>query len=224
LKALVADNDSHHLDTTAHILRREGFQVLASMDGREALRKWETEQPDVVLLETRIPTIGGFDVLRTIRQSSPVPVILLSERADEANIVRGLHLGADDYIAKPFNPRELVARIHTVLRRSQNGHHNLAAELEAASLALSVESHEARRGDLRVRLTPLEFRLLYQLMQNCGRIVSSIHLIEQAWGYESGDPGMLKTHISHIRKKLCLKPGESGYIQGIRSLGYILQP
>jgi DNA-binding response OmpR family regulator len=224
VKVLLADDDVDHLDMVGYILRREGFVVSVATDGRDALRIWEDEQPDIVLLDLRMPTVNGFEVLRTVRQSAQTPVIIVSACADEDEIVRGLQSGADDYITKPFNPRQLVARVRAVLRRSRNGLAEPATEIAAAGMILDMESHEVRRGDHHVRITPLEFRILYPLMLNVGRVVASSRLVEQAWGYEGGDANVLKTHISHLRKKLHLRDGTPGYIEGIPGLGYVLRP
>ncbi|HYU18907.1 MAG TPA: response regulator transcription factor [Chloroflexota bacterium] len=222
MKVLIADDDSEVLDITAYALRRHGFAVSAVSDGRKALAVWEQEQPDLVLLDVRMPKLNGFEVLRTIRQTADTPVIMLTARGDDEDVVFGLELGADDYITKPFSTRQLAARMRAVLRRNRQAFAEPAAEIEAGGMRLDTESHEMKRGDLRVRMTRLEFRIVYPLMLNAGRVVPSNRLVEQAWGFEGGDSYMLKTHISHIRKRLQLRRGEPGYIEAIPGVGYIM--
>lgn len=223
VKVLLADDDPDTLDITAYALRREGFIVQVASDGREALRVWESGSPDIILLDVRMPKLNGFELLRTIRQQSSVPIIMVTARGDDDDVVRGLQLGADDYVTKPFSPRQLIARIRTVLRRQSDRRADSPAIIQVGDLVLDVESHEVRRGEQSVRLTPLEFRIFYPLMLNVGRVVSSTRLVEQAWGFEGGDTNMLKTHISHIRKKLGLQRGQPGYIEGIPGVGYVLR-
>ena len=222
MKILLADDDPDILDITAYALRRDGFIVSLASDGAQALSKLEAERPDVMLLDVRMPRINGFEVLRTIRMQSEAPVIMVTARGDEEDIIRGLELGADDYVTKPFSLRQLASRIRTVARRTRKSLPQPATELEVAGMVLDIESHEVRRGNLRVRLTPIEFRLVYPLALNPGRVVSSNRLVEQAWGFDGGDAHMIKTHFSHVRKKLRLQRGEPGYIECIPSVGYIL--
>jgi DNA-binding response OmpR family regulator len=179
--------------------------------------------PDVILLDVRMPQLSGFEVLRSIRKESETPVIFVSARDDEDDIVHGLRLGADDYVIKPFSPRQLVARIHSVTRRMGLGAPSTETRLEAAGLMLDLESHEVSRDGRAMRMTPIEFRLLRTLMASVGRVVSSSRLIEEAWGAEGGDTTMLKSHICHIRKKLKLRDGAPGYIRSTVGLGYTLE-
>lgn len=221
MKVLFADDDLDILDITTYALRRDGFTVSAAADGDQALRSWRNDAPDVVLLDVRMPKIDGFEVLRTIRQTSDVPVIMLTAKNDEEDVVRGLQLGADDYVTKPFSPRQLCARIRTVARRGQIVRTQSSSEIEAAGLVLDIESHEVQANSHQVRVTPTEFRILHPLMLNAGRVVPSSRLVELAWGFEGGDSTMLKTHICHIRKKLRLEKGEPGYIENIPGVGYV---
>ena len=219
---LLVDDDLDHLDVTTYGLRREGFSVAMAMDGAAALERVRADEPSLVVLDIRMPKISGFEVLRTIRLESRLPVIMLSAHGDDEDVVRGLRLGADDYVTKPFSPRQLAERIRAVLRRSRAQLPEPATEVAVAGLVLAFDSHELRQGELAVRMTPIQFRILRALLLNAGRVVPTLRLIEQVWGYEGGDASMLKTHVSQLRKKLGRRPGEPGYIKAIPGTGYIL--
>jgi DNA-binding response OmpR family regulator len=221
-KILLIDDDLDHLDITSYVLRREGFVVSTASDGATALRIIGERPPDLALLDVRMPTVDGFEVLRAIRLESVLPVIMLTAHGDDEDVVRGLQLGADDYVTKPFSPRQLVERVRAALRRHRGRVPEPSAEVEAAGLALDLTSHALTRGDrTTVQLTPVQFRILLPLMQHAGKVVPSLRLVEQAWGFDGGDPSMLKSHVSTIRKKLGRDPGEPGYIRAIPNVGYL---
>jgi DNA-binding response OmpR family regulator len=223
MKILLADDDTDMLDVTTYAFRRDGFNVITATDGEQALRRWKTDEPDLVLLDVGLPRINGFEVCRRIRQGSSTPVIMLTARGEEEHVVKGFLLGADDYVTKPFSHRQLTMRVRAVLqRRSGAAVPEPANELQVGELKIDMQSHEVTKGDFVVRLTPLEFRILYILAINVGRVVSSTRLIEYAWGYDGGDASMLKTHICHIRQKLKLEKGQPGYITSIPHVGYSL--
>ena len=223
MKVLLVDDDLDLLDVTAYALRREGFNVIVAADGSQALRRWESDQPDVVVLDLRLPRLSGFEVCRKIREKGTTPVILLTSLDEEEHILQGFRLGADDYVTKPFSTKQLSMRIRAVARRAADQQSaEPVRELRVDDLVLDVESHEARRGDLVVQLTPTEFRLLYMLASNAGRVVSSARLVEYAWGYDGRDVSLLKTHISHIRKKLHLPSEGPGAICALPGVGYRL--
>src|SRR5262245_43389135 len=164
MKVLVVDDDVDLLNLMTYALRREGYEVLAAVDGQQALSRWETEQPDIVLLDGRLPRIDGFEVCRRIRHESTTPVIMLTVRDEEADIVRGLQLGADDYMTKPFSARQLLARMKAVLRRSHSGRHRRpTSRVQVANLVLDLQLHEVTRDGEPIQLTPLEFRILSML-------------------------------------------------------------
>jgi DNA-binding response OmpR family regulator len=223
MKVLIADDDADVLDITAYALRREGFHVSIAADGKQALNLWKRDDPDVVLLDVRMPKMSGFEVLRTIRSEAETPVIFVTARKEDEDIVRGLELGADDYVTKPFSTRQLIARIRSVTRRMSLPLPSTATEIEAGGMVLNVESHQVTRGGQNIHVTPLEYRLLHALMLNVGRVISSDRLSEQTWGPEGGNANMLKTHICHIRKKLGLIDGEPGYIKSIVAVGYVME-
>lgn len=223
MKILVVDDDADLLDLTGYALRREGFTVVQALDGEQALRRWETEEPDLVLLDANMPKMNGFEVCRTIRQASTTPVIMLTARDDEEDILQGLELGADDYVTKPFSAKQLIARIKAVIRRCQGDpFRQPVSELRAGDLVLDLQSHEAKKGGAAVQLTPLEFRLLYMLAMNEGRVIPYDRLVEYAWGYDGGDSSLLKTHMSHIRSKLGIGGSGAGSIRAIPGVGYSL--
>jgi len=223
LKILLADDDADMVDVTAYALRREGFNIIVATDGAQALRRWESDQPDLVLLDVGMPRMNGLEVCRKIRQSSETPVIMLTAAGDEEHVVQGFRHGADDYITKPFSPKQLAMRIRAVMRRASG---KPVAEpvsvLRVGQYTLDMESHQVTKGDVVAQLTPLEFRILYMLAMNEGRVVSFGRLVEYAWGYDGGEPAMLKTHISHIRKKLKVVEGQPGYISVVHGVGYAL--
>ena len=221
MKVLFADDDADLLDVTAYALRREGYEVLAASDGQRALARWEAERPDLVLLDVTMPKLTGFEVCRRIRLASDTPIIMLTARGEEEDVVRGLNLGADDYVTKPFSAKQLVARMEAALRRSQvHAHDRPVREVRAGDLALDVESREVTKGGALVRLTTLEFRLLHLLAMNEGRVIPYARLVEHAWGYDGGDATLLKSHIYNIRRKLGLPPTGSGSIRAVSGVGY----
>lgn len=223
MKVLLVDDDADLLDVTAYALRREGFNVILAGDGPHALRRWQADAPDVVVLDVGLPRMSGFEVCHQIRQNSSTPVILLTALTEEQHIVQGFRLGADDYVTKPFSPRQLTMRIQAVLRRgSTMGQVEPARQICVGDLVLDAESHEVHRGGLQVELTPMEFRILYLLANNLGRVVTSTRLVDYAWGYDGGDPSLLKTHISHIRTKLGLPARGPGGIEVLPTVGYRL--
>jgi DNA-binding response OmpR family regulator len=223
MKVLLVDDDADLVDVTAYALRRKGLNVILAGDGPHALRRWQADKPDVVLLDVGLPGMSGFEVCYQMRQESTTPVILLTALATEENVIEGFSMGADDYVTKPFSPQQLIMRIEAVYRRGATlGRREPARHVQIGDLWIDAESHEVRRGDLEVQLTPREFKILYLLATNVGRVVSSSHLVDYAWGYEGGDPSLLKSHISHIRTKLRLPAKGPGGITVIPTVGYRL--
>ncbi len=223
MKILLADDDADMLDVTAYALRREGFNVIVATDGAQALRRWRSDSPDLVLLDVGMPRLGGFEVCQQIRQTSRTPIIMLTAASDEEHIVQGFMHGADDYVTKPFSPKQLAMRIRAILRRSSDAKvSEPVRELSFGDLVLDIESHRVRRGDTWIQLTPIEFRILRILAANIGRVVSFARLADHVWGYDGGDPAVLKTHISHIRSKLKLPREGPGAIRVVHGAGYYL--
>jgi DNA-binding response OmpR family regulator len=225
VKALIVDDDVDLLDLMTYALRREGYTVIAAIDGQQALERLEADRPDIVLLDANLPKINGFEVCRRIRhdQDSETPVIMMTARNEDDEVVRGLNLGADDYVTKPFSVKQLTARMKAVLRRCQSDPYRQAvSELKVGNLKLDLQSHEATKDDEIVQLTPLEFRILYMLAMNAGRVIPYSRLVEYAWGYEGGDSNLLKTHICHIRRKLDMPVDGSHGIRAVPGVGYSL--
>jgi DNA-binding response OmpR family regulator len=221
MKVLIVEDDLDLLDLTGYALRREGFTVFFARDGREALERWESENPDLVLLDIRLPQIDGFEVCRRIRQESETPVIMLTGRDDEEDVLRGLGSGADDYVIKPFSAKQLIARMKALLRRSNaNRYQQPVSVLEVGDLTLDLQSHEVSKAGKPIEFTPLEFRILYMLAMNEGRVIPYSRLVEYVWGYDANEPGLLKTHVCHIRKKLDLPSGKKGGIRAVLGVGY----
>ena len=227
MKALVVDDDQVLADVVAFTLRREGFEVLLAHDGEAALRRWADEQPDLVVLDVNLPKLDGFAVCRQIRAQADTPIILLTVREDEDDIVRGLQIGADDYITKPFSPRQLVARAQAVIRRA--GMTPTRAVRVVGQLILEPNRRELHVGDGEsVALTRLENRLLDYLMLNAGRVLSAEGIIDYVWGPEGGDRDMLRQLIHRLRIKIAQAGGvadsaESSYIENVPGLGYGLR-
>jgi DNA-binding response OmpR family regulator len=231
MKALVADDDRVLADVLAFTLRREGFQVVQAHDGLAALERWADEQPDLIVLDVNMPRLDGFSVCRRIREQADTPILLLTVRGEEDDIVHGLELGADDYITKPFSPRQLVARAHAVLRRA--GKTVAPPVRTAGELTLDLGRRELRvgRGDP-VPLTPLECRLLDYLMANAGHVLTTEAIIAHVWGADGGDRDMLRQLVHRLRSKLVQAPTEGdepaepesvASIETVPGLGYGLR-
>jgi DNA-binding response OmpR family regulator len=224
MKVLVADDDTDLLDLMTYALRREGYIVLAATDGHLALHRSEAEHPDIVLLDANMPKLNGFEVCRRLRHNSEVPIIMLTACDEEEDIVRGLQLGADDYITKPFSAKQLIARMKAILRRCRaNRYEEQVGEVRVGDLALDIRSMQVNKTGQVIQLTPLEFRILFLLAMNEGRVIPYSRLVEYAWGYDGGDSSLLKTHVCHIRQKLGLRAGRDGLkIKAVASVGYSL--
>lgn len=224
MKILVVDDDPVLADLVAFTLRREQFQVVQASDGEAALARWAKERPDLVVLDVNLPKLDGFAVCRAIRAEADTPVILLTVRAEDDDIVRGLGLGADDYMIKPFSPRQLVARVQAVLRRA--GKAAGPAVRQVGALTLDPERREARFGAAPpVALTPLEARLLDYLMLNAGHVLPVETLIDHVWGPAGGDRDMLRQLVRRLRGKLVAvraadADGDADLIETVAGLGY----
>lgn len=226
MKALVVDDDRVLADLVAFTLRREGFQVIQAHDGAGALQRWSEEQPDIIILDVNLPkampALDGFTICRRIREVSDIPIILLTVRAEEDDIVHGLKAGADDYIAKPFSPRQLVARVEAVLRRASRT--TTPAMLQSGELCLDPSRREVRieEGEP-ISLTALESRLLEYLMLHKGHILSFQDLIDHVWGPGGGDRDMLRQLVRRLRSKIEPDPAQPVYIETVPGYGYGLR-
>ena len=220
MKALVVDNDRVLADVVAFTLRREGFEVILAYDGATGLQRWQETQPDLVVLDVNMPKMDGFEVCRQIRAQADTPILLLTVRGEEDDIVAGLELGADDYIVKPFSPRQLVARAKAVLRRA--GGRPAPLELAVGDLRLVSNKREVYCGDQGepVALTHLENRLLECLMINAGRVLTFDSIIDHVWGPAAADRDMLRQLVHRLRSKIEPDVSNPVYIQTVPGLGY----
>jgi DNA-binding response OmpR family regulator len=202
IRVLLADDDKDFLDVTAYGLRRAGFTVSAVVNGKEALESLIAEEPDIALLDVDMPFLPGIQACQRIRDSSEMPVVLMSGNRHESEIVKGFAAGADDYLVKPFSVQHLVFRLRAILRRTRNrGADVTPHHLVIGPLTIDLDSFEVEERP--VRLTRLEFQLFYGLAANIGRVVSTSRLIDFGWGIDGeGDVSLLKTHFSHIRRKI----------------------
>lgn len=229
MKVLIADDDRVLADVLAFTLRRAGFQIVLAHDGDAAIQRWREEQPDLIVLDVNMPRLDGFAVCQRIRQSADTPIILLTVRGDEDDIVRGLELGADDYIPKPFSPRQLVARAQAVLRRS--GRTVAPPVRQVGDLALDLSRREIRIASAAdvapVALTPLEARLLDYLMLNAGHVLTTEAIIDHVWGASGADRDMLRQLVRRLRSKMGQarhddpeQPPRPPFIETVPGLGY----
>jgi DNA-binding response OmpR family regulator len=219
MRALIVDDDRVLADIVAFALRREGFEIIQAHDGASGLERWEEEDPDLIILDVNLPKIDGFAVCRQIRERSTTPIIMLTVRGEDNDIVRGLEIGADDYIPKPFSPRQLVARAYAVLRRA--GQMTAPSPHQAGDLQLAPNRREARIGGGEpIALTPLEGKLLTYLMINAGQVLTADAIIDYVWGPRGGDRDMLRQLVHRLRDKIEPDPGNPTHIKTVPGLGY----
>ncbi len=218
-RVLVVDDDEKTVELVKLYLNRDGYRVLAAYDGVEALRLAREYRPDLIVLDLMLPGIDGLEVCRTLRSESDVPIIMLTARTTDEDKLAGLGLGADDYVTKPFSPRELAARVRTVLRRlpGERG----PAEIKRGALALNFLKQGASVAGKPLNLTPIEFKLLGVLIKEPGRVFSRAELIEKALGYDyKGFDRTIDVHILNLRRKLEPAPDHPKYIKTAYGAGY----
>lgn len=226
-RILVVDDEETIVRLVSYNLEKEGFCVFTADDGLAALEQVKRNSPDLLILDIMLPSIDGLEVCRRLRQENiRVPIIMLTARDTEIDKVLGLELGADDYVTKPFSPRELVARVKAILRRSdQENDQGQKSEIMAIrDLSIDLQRYEVRvRGEV-ITLTPKEFELLRFLMRNVGRVLTRDVLLDKVWDYEfSGDTRIVDVHISRLRDKIELDPKSPIYIETVRGIGYRLK-
>ncbi|HWI63005.1 MAG TPA: response regulator transcription factor [Symbiobacteriaceae bacterium] len=221
-RILIVDDDERLVQVIDEYLRSEGYATLSAADGAEALRVWQEKRPDLLVLDWMMPRMSGLDVARQIRQQGSTPIIMLTARAEEADKLVGLELGADDYLTKPFSLRELAARIRAVLRRTRPDAAPAAPEkLVFGEVAIDLAAHTVWVGNDEVSLTATEFKLLSVLARTPNRVFSRLQLMEAAVGdYYEGYERTIDSHISHLRRKL----GGDTLIQTVKGTGYKLVP
>ncbi|HXC58002.1 MAG TPA: response regulator transcription factor [Steroidobacteraceae bacterium] len=222
MKILVADDDPDLLDLVAYALGQTGYLVVKASDGSAALQSFEAEAPDMVILDINMPGLTGFDVCSAIRGRSTVPVMMLTARGEEQDLVRALDLGADDYLTKPFSPRTLLARVKALLRRARL--ERSAGPMTAGRVTLDADDSTVRIGSGQpIALTKLEFRLMQALLAQAGRAVHSDRLLILVWGHRgSGDRQLLKQLVHRLRHKIEADPGTPVLLQTATVSGYKL--
>lgn len=223
MRILAVDDDRNNLKMVAFLLSEEGYDVLTADDGVKGLHLVETESPDLVILDVMMPQMDGLEVCRRIRQAMDVPIIILSAKGETTDKVLGLELGADDYLPKPFEPSELLARVRAVLRRSEVAvYDDPHAAVSIGGLRLDPVGNRIILEDgTATDLTPIEFRLLHCLMRNAGRVLTHDFLISHAWGYEyEGYSNQIAVYIRRLRSKIEVDSANPQHITTVRGLGY----
>jgi two-component system response regulator RegX3 len=221
-RILVVDDEPLIADSLTYSLKQEGFEVMAVEGGYQALEVVETFGPDLIVLDIMLPDISGLEVCRRLRAQTTTPIIMLTARGEEIDRVLGLEVGADDYLAKPFSFRELLARIRSILRRVEYDRQAVELEvMELGDLSLDPVARRVFRGEDELQLSTREFDLLAYLMKNAGRALSREELLEEVWGEGwVGDPRTLDVHIRWLRMKIEEDPASPQYIQTVRGHGY----
>lgn len=217
-RILVVDDDTALAEMIGIVLRSEGFEPSFCDDGAAALDAFHATKPDLVLLDLMLPGMDGIEVCARIREESGVPIIMLTAKSDTADVVKGLESGADDYVVKPFNPKELVARVRTRLRPVSD---TTTGTLQIGDLTLDVAGHEVRRGDAKINLTPLEFELLLALAAKPQQVFTREMLLEQVWGYHyKADTRLVNVHVQRLRAKIEDDPDNPRIVMTVRGVGY----
>lgn len=214
---LVVDDESNIIELARLYLEQEGHTVESAMNGTEALSKFESVKPGLVVLDLMLPDIDGFEVCREIRKKSEVPILMLTARKEDVDKIVGLEMGADDYLTKPFNPRELVARVKAIMRRYRSG---LSPDkiVAVGNLRIDPLRHEATVAGEPLKLRTKEFALLTTLAQDVGRVFTRDHLLELVWGFDYyGETRTVDVHVNHLRDKLT---GSTAVIETVRGMGY----
>lgn len=224
-KILVVDDEERIVKIISAYLERDGYQVVTADDGPAALEVARREKPRLIILDLMLPGMSGMDVCRVLRQESKVPIIMVTARDDDTDKIVGLELGADDYVTKPFNPKELVARVRAVLRRVAESTPSEAMTppgvIVAGDLAIDLERHEVRRGDQLAALTPTEFDLLHTLASAPGRVYTRLQLLERVQGQAfEGYERAIDSHIKNLRQKIEPNPRQPRYILTVFGVGY----
>ena len=221
-RILVVDDERRMVGFIRLNLEQDGFEVIEAYNGTQALDRLRDSLPDLILLDVMMPDIDGFEVLRTIREISQVPVIMLTAKGEEDDKVKGLELGADDYVTKPFSPRELVSRVKAVLRRGSTFEEGDEGFIEVDErLKIDFGRREVWVEEELIKLRPTEYRLLYHLVQNAGWVLTHDQILTKVWGYEYRDePHYVRLYINYLRKKIEKDPANPVYILTERGIGY----
>ncbi len=222
-RILIVDDDATVAEILSRYLTREGYDVESVGDGRRALERTRAEAPDLILLDLMLPGMSGLDVCRRLRAFTAVPVIMLTARGEEHDRVFGLKLGADDYVVKPFSPREVTARVDSVLRRANGSAKSRPGTVRAGELEIDLSARTARVSGDSVSLTAREFDLLAFLVQHPGQVFSREELLERVWGYRFGETATVTVHMRRLRTKLEADPSAPVHFQTVWGVGYRFQ-
>jgi DNA-binding response OmpR family regulator len=225
-RVLVVDDDATVAEVVSRYLEREGFEVEAVEDGRVGLDRAVANPPDLMLLDLMLPGMDGLEVCRRVRAVAPVPIIMLTARGDEDQKIVGLEMGADDYVSKPFSPRELTARVKSVLRRSAgpSAPADRVEPIRAGDIEVDPRSREVRVRDRLVSLTALEFELLAFLIRHPGQVFRREELLEKVWGYTFGDTSTVTVHVRRLREKIEADPANPTHVRTVWGVGYRFNP
>ncbi|HUS20787.1 MAG TPA: response regulator transcription factor [Aeromicrobium sp.] len=222
-RILVVEDETSYSEALSYVLRKEGFDVAVAETGPDALAEFERAGADIILLDLMLPGLSGTEVCRHIRQTSAVPIIMVSAKDTEVDKVVGLELGADDYVTKPYSPRELVARIRAVLRRGVPEEFDDDSTLEAGRIRMDVERHLVTVDGEKIQLPLKEFELLEYFLRNVGRVLTRGQLIDRVWGADYvGDTKTLDVHVKRLRSKIEADPANPIMLTTVRGLGYKL--
>jgi DNA-binding response OmpR family regulator len=225
MRVLVVDDEPMVREVLARYLERDGFDVRTADDGRQALDRFEECAPDLVLLDLMLPGVDGLEVFRRMREAGDVPVIMITARGQETDRVVGLDLGADDYVAKPFSPREVVSRVRAVLRRAHPDPGDEPRVLVAGDLEIDLERREARKGGEPVKLTRKEFELLAHMVARPGITLSRTRLLEDVWDFAwDGDSSTVTVHVRRLREKIEDRPSHPSHLITVWGIGYRFEP
>jgi DNA-binding response OmpR family regulator len=224
---LAVEDDADLLDILSYTLRRDGHDVIAARDGATALQLWKFRNPQLILLDVDLPKLDGWQVCEQIRAEASTPIIMLTGMSSPNDVIRGLELGADDYVTKPFSPKELTSRVRAVLRRSKDSPEEPRQGWQvttAGDLRLDPQWRAVSRGDKAIKLTPMEFKLLYELVLHEGQVLPHQILTDRVWGYEGvDDSSLLKGHIRNLRRKIEPNTSSPIYIHTVAGIGYTFQ-
>lgn len=221
MKLLVVDDDADMLAVVGFALRQAGFPIVSAISYGTAVSTFHGEQPDLAILDINLPGGSGFELCGLMRKESTLPIMMLTARGEEADLVRALELGADDYLTKPFSPRTLVARVKALLRRSG---HDGGTQTRVGELALDSDQLMLRIGEREIRITPLESRLLQLLLANAGQVVHTDRLLVHVWGHRGGgDRQLLKQLMHRLRQKIGDDPEQPRWLSTVPSVGYMLR-
>jgi DNA-binding response OmpR family regulator len=220
---LFVEDDPVIRKATGDYLARNGFEVVLAEDGDRGLAAWRETEPVLALLDVMLPGIDGVALCRAIRAESQIPVILLSARSDPIDVVLGLEAGADDYVTKPFEPAVLAARLRAALRRAGSVEEERQGTVEVGALVIDRDGHEVARDGEALQLTPTEYRLLIEFVDNVGMALDRATLLERVWGYGwAGDTRLVDVHVQRLRAKIEADPSAPELVQTVRGVGYKL--